>query len=269
MKLCPRYLKPFVDLVVTFFLWIYFTLGFVVFFFPAYLAAFLFAGDRRIAFQKLNHYFIRVFFRLLRLIVPGLTIETDRQIANLRSCVIVSNHRSYLDPLILIAALKKHSTIVKSTFFHIPIFQTVIKTAGYIPSRGDGKLATLLWQQIERMQTYLAEGGVLFVFPEGTRSRSGRLNPFNPGAFKIARRCRAPLEVLCITNTDKLFTPGKFLFNTCVENRIEVRRLQRISADEISRLSMEELMEAVREIMENGPSPGLDNKKPAEPSCRY
>lgn len=242
--------KAFVDAVVTIVLWIYFTLGFVVFFSPVYMAAFFFSTDRRGAFQSLNHRFLRGFLLLLRTIVPGLTVEIDPRIFNLRSCVVVSNHRSYLDPVILVAVFKKHTTIVKSVFFRFPVFGRILSAAGYIPSEGDGRQASLLVERIRGMAEYLSEGGVLFVFPEGTRSRSGRIGPFNRGSFKIARRCNAALEVILITNTEKLFPPGRFLFNTCVENKIQVRWIGRILPDTGKRSGIDDVMADVRTMME-------------------
>nr|MDJ0624521.1 lysophospholipid acyltransferase family protein [Desulfocapsaceae bacterium] len=85
--------------------------------------------------------------------------------------------------------------------------------------------------QMETMSEYLQAGGNLFVFPEGTRSRDGRLGQMNKGAFKIARICQAPIYVLQVRNTDKLFTPGKFLFKTRRENNITLKILERIEPD--------------------------------------
>ena len=81
------------------------------------------------------------------------------------------------------------------------------------------------------MGDYLSSGGNLFIFPEGTRSRDGRLGKFNDGAFKIARRFGASIKVLQIKNTNILFTPGKFLFNTCIQNTIEVRLIGELNPD--------------------------------------
>lgn len=68
------------------------------------------------------------------------------------------------------------------------------------------------------------------MFPEGRRSRDGALGHFQKGAFSIAALNRVPVEVLYINNTDKLFVPGKFFFNTCRRNRITVERVGRINA---------------------------------------
>lgn len=189
---------------------------------------------------------------LLRSMVPGLSIEVDKTIFDLRSCVVVANHRSYLDPVILAAVFEKHCTIVKSSFFRVPVFGRIINAAGYIPSYGENdKLAALLHQRVLEMNMYLSGGGVLFVFPEGTRSRDGRIGPFHTGAFKIAQRTGAPLEVICITNTGKVFAPGRFLLHTDFGGKIEIRRIGRIPPDDDSRAHISEFMAKTREMMEN------------------
>ena len=70
------------------------------------------------------------------------------------------------------------------------------------------------------------------VFPEGTRSCDGRLLPFRKGAFYIARRLLAPLEVIEIVGTGQLFRKGELLFRTGHPIRIEVRPIGRIEAAE-------------------------------------
>lgn len=106
-------------------LWGYFTVGFVVAFAPRYVwaAATRPRGpNRELAFQRLNHRFCRGFFTLARWIMPGYGWRIDPQLEALRGAVIVCNHRSYLDPLMLIALYARHKTIVKTRLLAIPIF---------------------------------------------------------------------------------------------------------------------------------------------------
>ena len=226
-----RYLKRLADVVVTLLIWSYYTIGFIVFFAPFYLWAYLFSGNREISFQRLNHKFYQGFFALARALIPSNRWRIAEDVRSIRSAVIVCNHISYLDPILLISLFEKHKTIVKSSLFDIPIFGCMLKLSGYIPSASSGKLAELMVERIEGMQDYLTSGGNLFVFPEGTRSRSGTIGPLNRGAFKIARRCRRPIKVLFIRNTDKLFQPGKFLFNSGEPNTISVELVDSIEPD--------------------------------------
>jgi 1-acyl-sn-glycerol-3-phosphate acyltransferase len=81
------------------------------------------------------------------------------------------------------------------------------------------------------MNEYLRQGGNLIIFPEGTRNRAENIGPLNNGALKIARLCHAPIKVLRIHNSDKLFAPGKFLFNTLIKNIIRVEFVDNINPD--------------------------------------
>ncbi len=218
----PPYIKALADRVVTIITWLYFTLGFIFFFSPFYLYSYFFSGNREASFQKLNCIFYKYMFILLQKISPGLSICIAGEVPAVRSSIIVCNHLSYLDSILLVSLYEKQKTIVKSRFFKVPVFGQVIRASGYLPSSAGGSFDEMLITGIEGMAAYLAEGGNLFVFPEGTRSRDGKMGHFNKGVFKIAKHCRAPVKVLRIRNSDKLFRPGKFLFNTCVPNRITV-----------------------------------------------
>jgi 1-acyl-sn-glycerol-3-phosphate acyltransferase len=142
-------------------------------------------------------------------------------------------------------------TIVKSVFFKLPIFGWVLKNSGYLPSETGDELNELMIEQIEGMERYLESGGNLFVFPEGTRSRDGRIGRLNKGVFKIARRCHAPIKVLFIQNTDRLFRPGKFLFNTCIPNSIKIELIGNIIPDsQRASPGISNLMSEARDLME-------------------
>jgi 1-acyl-sn-glycerol-3-phosphate acyltransferase len=243
--------KPVSDLMVTLLLWSYFTVGFIILFSPFYLAAFLFSQNREFSFQRLNHNFYKGFFFLIRILVPRQKWRIANEVKSIRSSVIVCNHLSYLDPLLLISLFPRHKTIVKSTFFNVPIFGWMLKQAGYIPSTSEGSLSELMIERIDAMGGYLASGGNLFIFPEGTRSRDGSIGRLNKGAFKIARLCRTPIKVLYIRNTNKLFTPGKFFFNTFVSNTITVEQITGLVPDyQSDKFSITDLMSQVRTLLQ-------------------
>ena len=240
-----------VDLLVTLLLWSYFTAGFVVLFAPFYVLATILASDRARAFQRLNHLFYRGFFGLCRLTMPRQEWRIDPAVAAVRSAVVVCNHVSYIDPLLLISLFARHTTIVKNRLFHIPIFGWMLTLSGYLPADSQGPLAGRMVEQLEQMPGFLAGGGNLFVFPEGTRSHNRAVGALNSGAFKIARLCRAPLAVVRIENSDRLFTPGRFLFNTGQANTITVQLLAQVTPPyDSAGFSVKELMGQVRALLE-------------------
>jgi len=219
------------DFIITLLLWIYFTCGYLLFFFPLYLATFIFFKNREKSFQRLNHLFYKCFFFLLLALIPRLELLVHDEVLSIRSSVIVCNHLSYLDPILLISLFKKQKTIVKNFFFKVPLFGWVLKTSGYIPeTSGNKKYASLLLKNMEQMKNFLSSGGNLFIFPEGTRSCGNKIGDFNKGAFRIAKFCNAPIKVLLIKNTDRLFQPDNFLFNACTKKSIEVELIGSLNA---------------------------------------
>ena len=223
MRLFFTYLKPAFDFAVTLLHWIYFIFGFIAFFSPFYLGVLLFSTNRESAFQKLDHLFFKSFFLLSRLLIPKLVFHISDEVRSIRSCVIVCNHLSYVDPLLFVSLFEKHKTIVKSTFFKVPVFGSILKTSGYIPSTSVGAFSSLMIERVEKMGEFLSSGGNLFIFPEGTRSKDGSVGKLNEGAFKIARRFKAPLKVCLIKNTNMLYRPESYLFDTDIKEPIEIK----------------------------------------------
>ena len=219
------------DLFITGLLWGYFTVGFLVLFAPIYLLAYLFAKDRRGAFQGLNCYFYRGFFTICRWLAPRHRWEIHPSVRGIRSAVVICNHISYLDSILLVSMYPRHTTIAKDRLFSIPIFGRFLMLSGYLPSSGRGRYADMLLDSLEAISANLRKGGNIIVFPEGTRSRDGHIGRLHAGIFKIARYCRAPIKVLRVSNTDKLFPPGKFLFNTCIDNVIGLRVVAELQPD--------------------------------------
>lgn len=181
----PRLLTWPVDAAVTVALWTYFTFGFVVLVAPLYLLAAALATDRARACQRLNSLFFRGFFGLCRLLMPRQRWEVDPALEAVSGSVVVCNHLSYLDPLLLIALFPRHTTVVKDRLFRIPVFGAVLRLSGHLASTSLGPEAERTLEQLERLPAFLAGGGNLFVFPEGTRSRDGAVGPLNAGALPL------------------------------------------------------------------------------------
>jgi 1-acyl-sn-glycerol-3-phosphate acyltransferase len=209
------------DLLVTLILWIYFMFGYLFIVVFLFVPAYLFAENRVTAFQNLNHVHLKIFFALVKMLAPCTKFNIPEEVRDIHSSVIVCNHLSYLDPILLISLFQRQRTIVKHTFFKVPIFGWFLKNAGYISSGVRDTMGPAMINNLEDIKKHLAGGGVLFVFPEGHRSRDGNLSPFNKGVFTIARYCNAPLKLILITGTQHLFQPGHFLFNA--HDKIEIR----------------------------------------------
>jgi 1-acyl-sn-glycerol-3-phosphate acyltransferase len=210
------------DITVTIALWVEYIMGYLVFFSPFYVAAFFFSSRREEAFQRLNQRLHRLFFMLVRILVPKVKWRIAEEVASIHSSIIVANHLSFLDPILFVSLYEKQKTIVKRDYFRFPVFGWILRTSGYMPSLGDVLFAGDMMQQIKDMANYLTKGGNFFIFPEGTRSRDGRLGPFDKGAFRIAKLCRAPIRVVTIRHTDKLYPPDNIWLRTGAAAVIEM-----------------------------------------------
>ena len=226
-----RIIRRITDFCLTVLLWGYFLFGYLVLLPIFFLPYLLVLQSAAVALQRLNHLHLKAFFHLTRILIPKTTYEIDPVVRNLRSSVIVCNHISYLDPILLVSLYPRQTTIVKKTFFFVPIFGWFLRQAGYVPSSAEEMRGDAVIDHLESIKAHLADGGNLFVFPEGTRSRNGQLAPFSRGAFSIARYCRADVKLVCISNTDKLFRPGTFSFNTRRKNVIALKWIATLKPD--------------------------------------
>lgn len=243
------FLKKSFDFFVTILLWFYFVGGFFIFFIAVYAVAYVVCRDRETAFQAVNHYFYKGFFILARIVCPGLSIDVPEEVKNIGPCVVVCNHLSFLDPILLISIFRRNKTFVRSDFFQAPVFGWIIKTSGYISPMTNPALVGNAIEGIEGLEDYIKSGGVLFLFPEGSRSKDGRVGKFSKGAFGIAKLCSVGVTALYIENTEKVFTPGRFLFNTLEKNTIKIRVLKELSPkyDDES-FSIKSLKDEVRNV---------------------
>jgi len=124
--------------------------------------------------------------------------------------LIVSNHQSYLDPVVLGAKTPRAlSFLAKSELFEVPGFSWLIRKLNAFPVRqGEGDVGAVR-ETIRRLQ----EGHALNVFPEGTRSEDGEIAPTLPGVGLIARRAGVPVVPAVIVGSFQAWPRGKTLFH--------------------------------------------------------
>ena len=99
--------------------------------------------------------------------------------------ILMHNHSSFLDLFLLPTIIKgKYTAIVAEKNFHIPLIGTILKKLNGIPiKRGHSKSAR---ESIQIAEKFLQTGSHIAIFPEGTRTLTGNLNPFKKGGFHMA-----------------------------------------------------------------------------------
>ena len=141
---------------------------------------------------------LRVAFRLI-LAVAGVSgvlrivVKGEDRLATIRGAVVVANHPSLIDVVILAARLPATQCIVKPALWQHRFLGPVMRAAGYIPSDADGET------MLRRCRESLAQGDNLIIFPEGTRSRPGAEIRFQRGFANIAVLAGAPILPVLIS----------------------------------------------------------------------
>jgi 1-acyl-sn-glycerol-3-phosphate acyltransferase len=124
--------------------------------------------------------------------------------------VFMSNHLSFLDgPLLATAIPRLVRIILKKSIFRIPVLGIGMRHIGFVPV--DRKGAKGGQKSIHRAAELMREKGYSFlVFPEGTRSRDGKLQAFRRGGFFLALEGRAPIIPVTIKGTFDLMPKGQW-----------------------------------------------------------
>jgi 1-acyl-sn-glycerol-3-phosphate acyltransferase len=116
-----------------------------------------------------------------------------------RPYVVVSNHESFADILLISHLPWEMKWLSKAELFRIPIMGWMMWLVGDIPvKRGVGPSAV---EAMERCRHALRERVSVMIFPEGTRSRTPDLLPFKDGAFRLAIEAGVPILPLAVSGT--------------------------------------------------------------------
>jgi 1-acyl-sn-glycerol-3-phosphate acyltransferase len=131
---------------------------------------------------------------LYRVRVDGLKNVPDEGAA-----VVVCNHVSFMDPLILMACVRRPMRFVMYyKIFNIPVLNFIFRTAKAIPIAGRNEDPALMEKAFEAIDAALAEGEVVCIFPEGGLTRDGSIQAFRPGIDRILARRQVPVVPLAL-----------------------------------------------------------------------
>jgi 1-acyl-sn-glycerol-3-phosphate acyltransferase len=156
-------------------------------------------------------WFARRAWSRLGLWLAGARVEVVRPVPALPSgpVVFASNHESVLDIWVLFATLPRgFRFIAKQELFRLPIFGWYLALGGHIPVDRSNRAKSL--ESLRRAGAAVRGGTSLVVFPEGTRSRDGRVHPFKKGPFAVAKEAGVPVIPIAISGSGAV-TPSKVI----------------------------------------------------------
>ena len=178
-------------------------------------------------------------------VVLGIRIEIEgrEHIPRGQPAVFMANHLSFLDgPMLFLILPQPVRVILKKSIFRIPVVGFGMRFVGFVPvdrkGKEGGKKSIL---KAARMMTQ--RGYSFFIFPEGTRSRDGRLQAFRRGGFFLALEAQAPIVPVVIRGTFEIMPKGRFFVR---RGTVRVTFLQPVPTAELGLKDLDALRDEVR-----------------------
>jgi 1-acyl-sn-glycerol-3-phosphate acyltransferase len=161
-----------------------------------------------------------------------------------RPFVVVSNHESFADILLISHLPWEMKWLSKAELFRIPIMGWMMWLAGDVPvKRGFGPSAL---EAMERCRRALQNRVSVMIFPEGTRSRTSELLPFKDGAFRLAIEAGVPILPLAVSGTGTALRKHDWRFG---RSNAEVRVLDPVETTGLTLNDIPQLKGRVRQTI--------------------
>jgi 1-acyl-sn-glycerol-3-phosphate acyltransferase len=178
-----------------------------------------------------------VLCRTLAVSVFGFRVRFAEPLPQQGGLLVVSSHQSHLDPLLLgLATDRRLSTLARSSLYHFKPFAAVITALDAVPIDRNASMLKTMKAVIGRLR----DGRAVVIFPEGTRTATGRLGELKSGFALLAKKAEVPIVPVaivgayeCWPRTSLLPRPGRI--------RLEFGPV--IPAAEVARLDEREILE--------------------------
>jgi 1-acyl-sn-glycerol-3-phosphate acyltransferase len=136
------------------------------------------------------------------------------------AAVLVANHASLIDILVLFDLFRPFKWVSKAEIFRVPVIGWNMRLNGYVPLvRGSGESVR---RMMERCGRLLAAGSPVLLFPEGRRTDDGRLQPFKDGAFELAVRHNVAVFPIAVHGTGRALPKHGMVLRDQVDARVRV-----------------------------------------------
>jgi 1-acyl-sn-glycerol-3-phosphate acyltransferase len=179
------------------------------------------------------------------LIFSGVRLDVDFSVplSPDQRCIYMSNHQSVFDiPALIVSLPGQTRLLAKQSLFRIPIFGWAMKAGGFISI--DRKNRSKAKESFNLAVLRLKEGSSTLVFPEGTRSLDGRLQPFERGGFLLALKSGLPIVPVGVIGSMSIRRRGSYVVRP---GRITVRYGRPLKVEDFGVRGKRELTQQVRE----------------------
>ena len=178
---------------------------FAIWIVPTWLAVYL--APSRLSAAKITSAAIRAY---LAVIGSRIEIRGRERLQSESTRVLVCNHTSYADVLVLMASIGvDYRFVAKSEVRDMPFVGTFLRKLGHFAFDREDPQARL--RQSEEIESAVRRGESVLVFPEGTFTPQDGVRPFHLGAFKAAVHAHCPVVPMALRGTRELLRDGTYL----------------------------------------------------------
>lgn len=172
--------------------------------------------------KKIIHWFLMYESLILSYLIPiwSIRIEGRENAIKGKTYIIISNHQSLLDILLLNCLRYRYKWISKIELTKVPVIGWYLKMADYIVINRGNEESKI--EMLEKSYTFLKKGISIMIFPEGTRSLDNEIGFFKRGAFQLALQANLPLLPVLIDGTGGILPKHGLIFGSGHEIRIKV-----------------------------------------------
>jgi 1-acyl-sn-glycerol-3-phosphate acyltransferase len=245
MRFMDSFKSSFMNKLISAILWIYITFLILLLLPISFIIWFLtypFDSERKIMHRWMIFHGI-----LLSKTIPlwKITVEGRNKADENTPYVIICNHQSLLDILILNCLRYRFRWISKIENYRKPVIGWYLRMAKYIPiDRGNPDSKVLM---LGKSAESLRKGISIMIFPEGTRSPDGEIAPFKLGAFQLALMTDKPVLPVVIDGTGGVLPKHGLVFSR--GNVLRIRVLDPVHPGAFGTADPEELSARFRKIM--------------------
>ena len=182
---------------------------------------------------------------LMKLFRIKITVKGREKLPD-EPCVLICNHRSDFDPMTVLAVMRERKIVYisKPSNFKIPLVGPFIYNAGFLSIDRDNGMRALRTLKVaaERMRETGVDVGI---YPEGTRSRTGKLLRFKTGAYVLAKDADAPIVVMSTKGTELVSKRVPFR-----SVKVELEVLEVFDREDVRASTPDELAQRSRDLIE-------------------
>ena len=167
--------------------------------------------------------------------------------------VMVANHQSFADILLLFRLRAHYKWVSKAENFRVPLIGWNMSLNRYIRIERGSIRGNL--KMMRDCEVALRDGNSLMIFPEGTRSPDGRMRSFKEGAFELALRMRRPILPIIIAGTGDALPKRGILLRG--RHHMQIRILPPVMPDSYRGKNAQQLSQEVQVLMATSLSTGV------------